>query len=377
MGVSLKDVAQRAGVSIKTVSNVVNNYPHVTPQMRAKVQQAIDELGYRPNLTARHLRKGRTGIVALAVPELGNPYFAELAGAVIDAAARHDYTVLVDHTAGLRERELLVCQEFRSHVIDGLILSPIHLETADLVARQETSPLVLLGEREYEAPYDQIAIDNVAASRLAVRHLLDLGRSRIAFLGSRTSRERRPAHLRLRGWREELTAAGLEPDETLVVATEGYGRADGATAMTTLLERGAPPDAVFAYNDLIAIGAMRTLAEHGLRVPDDVAVVGFDDIEESSYGTITLTTVSPDKQAIARLSVDRLVERLAGKPVSEPLRIRPGYRLAVRESTGSVPTGAHGSGNGTENATRTDPLLPATPRHPDTPSHPDTARHED
>lgn len=100
MGVSLKDVAQRAGVSVKTVSNVVNNYQHVTPGMRARVQQAIDELGYRPNLTARHLRKGRTGIIALAVPEFGNPYFAELAGAVIDAAARHDYTVLVDHTAG-------------------------------------------------------------------------------------------------------------------------------------------------------------------------------------------------------------------------------------------------------------------------------------
>ncbi|MFE5659951.1 LacI family DNA-binding transcriptional regulator [Streptomyces sp. NPDC056517] len=334
MGVSLKDVAQRAGVSIKTVSNVVNNYPHVTPQMRAKVQQAIDELGYRPNLTARHLRKGRTGIIAFAVPELGNPYFAELAGAIIDAAAQHDYTVLVDHTAGLRERELLVCQEFRSHVIDGLILSPIHLETADLVARQETSPLVLLGEREYAAPYDQIAIDNVAAARKAVRHLVGLGRRRIAFLGSRTDRERRPAHLRLRGWREELVASGLEPAETLVVATDGYGRSDGATAMSELLDRGERPDAVFAYNDLIALGAMRTLTERGLRVPDDIAVVGFDDIEESRFGAISLTTVAPDKHAIARLAVDRLVERLSGRSDSEPRRISPGYELVVRESTG-------------------------------------------
>lgn len=124
MGVSLKDVAGLAGVSIKTVSNVVNNYQHVTPAMRAKVQAAIDELGYVPNLTARHLRKGRTGILALAVPELGNPYFAELAGAVIDAAAEHDYTVLLDHTRGEREQEILVSQGFRGRVIDGLILSP-------------------------------------------------------------------------------------------------------------------------------------------------------------------------------------------------------------------------------------------------------------
>ncbi|MEU1281874.1 LacI family DNA-binding transcriptional regulator [Streptomyces sp. NPDC005805] len=337
MGVSLKDVARRAGVSIKTVSNVVNNYPHVTPQMRAKVQQAIDELGYRPNLTARHLRKGRTGIIALAVPEFGNPYFAELAGAVVDAAARHDYTVLVDHTAGEREKELLVSQGFRAQVIDGLILSPIHLETEDLTARTGTAPLVLLGEREYEAPYDHIAIDNVAAAREAVRHLIGLGHRRIAFIGSRTGRERQPAHLRLRGWREEHAAAGLTADEKLVVVTDGYGRQDGAAAMAALLDSGERPDAVFAYNDLIAIGAMRTLTERGLSVPGDVAVVGFDDIEESRYGATTLTTVSPDKEAIARLAVDSLVERLTGDETRAPRRERPGYRLIVREST--VPGG--------------------------------------
>ncbi|WP_079165378.1 LacI family DNA-binding transcriptional regulator [Streptomyces sampsonii] len=333
MGVSLKDVAQRAGVSVKTVSNVVNNYQHVTPGMRARVQQAIDELGYRPNLTARHLRKGRTGIIALAVPEFGNPYFAELAGAVIDAAARHDYTVLVDHTAGLRENELLVSQGFRAHVIDGLILSPIHLETEDLTGRTGAGPLVLLGEREYEAPYDHIAIDNVAAAREAVGHLVALGRRRIAFLGSRTGRERQPAHLRLRGWRQELEAHGLPADDSLVVVTDGYGRADGAHAMAALLDRGAAPDAVFAYNDLIAIGAMRTLAERGLSVPGDVAVVGFDDIEEARYGTVSLTTVSPDKEAIARLAVDSLVAQLKdGAPPSAPRRPPPGHHLAVRES---------------------------------------------
>jgi DNA-binding LacI/PurR family transcriptional regulator len=337
VGVSLKDVALRAGVSVKTVSNVVNNYPHVTTVMRARVQQAIDELGYRPNLTARHLRKGRTGILALAVPELSNPYFADLAGAVIDAAARHDYTVLLDHTAGEREKEILVLQGFRSHVIDGLILSPIGLEAEDLLGRSDTAPLVLLGEREYDVPYDHIAIDNVAAARTAVRHLLDLGNRRIAFLGARLESERQPAHLRLRGWREEIRAAGLVPDESLVIATDGYGRTDGATAMATLLDRGERPDAVFAYNDLMALGAMRSLTERGLRVPQDVAVVGFDDIEDGRFSGVSLTTISPDKQAIARLAVDGLVQQLAGSPsgppAAEPRRARPGFRLVVREST--------------------------------------------
>jgi DNA-binding LacI/PurR family transcriptional regulator len=336
VGVSLKDVALRAGVSVKTVSNVVNDYPHVTPRTRERVQRAIDELGYRPNLTARHLRKGRTGLITLAIPELGNPYFAEVAGAVIDAASRHDLTVLLDHTAGLREKEVLVSQGFRSHVIDGLILSPIRLEREDLLARTDGPPMVLLGEREYDGPFDHIMIDNVGAARVAVRHLLDLGRRRIAFLGARKESDRQPAHLRLRGWREAVAGAGLTPDESMVVATEGYDRADGAAAMASLLDRDKRPDAVFAYNDLMALGAMRTLVERGLRVPEDIAVVGFDDIEEGSYGAVSLSTVSPDKAAIASLAVECLVERIAARDGAEPLaprRILPGYRLIVREST--------------------------------------------
>ncbi|NSC20114.1 LacI family transcriptional regulator [Streptomyces albus subsp. chlorinus] len=335
MRVSLKDVAEHAGVSIKTVSNVVNNYQHVTPATRQKVQRAIDTLGYRPNLTARHLRKGRTGIIALAVPELGNPYFAELAGAVIDAAAEHDYTVLLDHTQGRRERELLVAQGFSTRVIDGLILNPLELEAEDLAARTDDAPLVLIGERRYDLPYDHIAIDNIAAARAAVRHLLDLGRRRIAFLGARRDRPSQPAHLRLLGWQAELAASGVAADEALVARVEGWDRADGAAAMAALLDDGQRPDAVFAYNDLVAIGAMRVMAERGLRVPEDVAVVGFDDLTEGRYGMVTLTTVAPDKQAIARLAVESLVGRLSGELAApgRPRQLQPHFTLLEREST--------------------------------------------
>ena len=354
MRVSLKDVAERAEVSIKTVSNVVNNYKHVTQATREKVQQAIDELGYQPNLTARHLRKGRTGIIALAVPELENPYFAELAGAVIDAAAGHDYTVLLDHTQGSRERELLVTQGFRARVIDGLILNPLELEAADLAARTDDAPLVLIGERSYDLPYDHIAIDNISAARAAVRHLLDLGRRRIAFLGARGDRPSQPAHLRMLGWQAELAAAGVAADPDLIGSVEGWSRADGAAAMAALLDAGQRPDAVFAYNDLVAIGAMRVMSERGLRVPEDIAVVGFDDLTEGRYGAVSLTTISPDKQAIARLAVESVVHRLAGEaPKLGPnggtgtgtgnggvvrtstgaREINPGFALVEREST--------------------------------------------
>jgi DNA-binding LacI/PurR family transcriptional regulator len=337
MRVSLKDVAERAGVSVKTVSNVVNDYPHVTPAMRARVQRAIDELGYRPNLTARHLRKGRTGIIGLAVPELGNSYFAELAGAVIDAAAQHEFTVLLDHTQGLREQEILVCQGFRARVMDGLILSPLELETEDLAARRDDVPLVLLGERRYDLPYDHIAIDNIAAARAAVRHLLALGRRRIAFLGARQDRSHQPAHLRFIGWQAELAASGLAADERLAVTTRGWGHEEGARAMAELLDTGQQLDGVFAYNDLIALGAMRVMYERGLRIPEDIAVVGFDDITESRYGAVTLTTVSPDKEAIARLAVESVVGRLKSEHQHEAPRpsreLQPGFTLVEREST--------------------------------------------
>ncbi|MGW3682218.1 LacI family DNA-binding transcriptional regulator [Streptomyces prasinus] len=342
MRVSLKDVAAHAGVSIKTVSNVVNNYQHVTPAMRERVQRSIDALGYRPNLAARHLRKGRTGIIALALPELGNPYFAELAAAVIDAAAEHEYIVLLDHTGGRREQEILVSQGFRARVIDGLILSPIELEAKDFRDRTEPVPLVLLGEREYDLPYDHIAIDNVAAARAAVRHLVSLGRRRVAFIGARRGRSE-PAQLRVQGWREELTAAGLPADGSLVAATDGWGHADGAAAMAHILDGGERPDAVFAYNDPMAIGAMRVLHERGLRVPEDIAVVGFDDVLEGRFSAVTLTSVSPDKTAIGRLAVESVLARLHDA-APEPRRIRADHRLVERESTLGRAPGAPGTG---------------------------------
>ncbi|MEU6080006.1 LacI family DNA-binding transcriptional regulator [Streptomyces sp. NPDC047108] len=337
MRVSLKDVAERAGVSIKTVSNVVNNYQHITPAMRARVQHAIDELGYRPNLTARHLRKGRTGIIALALPELANPYYAELAGAVIDVAAEHDYTVLIDVTGGRRRQEAQVGQGFRARVTDGIILSPLELRPEDLRNRDDDAPLVLLGERGDGVPYDAVAIDNVAAARTAVRHLTGLGRRRVAFLGGRTDDTAHPAHLRLRGWREVLATQGVEAPDHLIAPTNGWDRADGAEAMTRLLDTDEPPDAVFAYNDLLAIGALRVLSQRGVRVPEDMAVMGFDDIAESRFGAITLTTIAPDKRAIARLAIESILTRLQdpdrGPDSLRRGELRPEYRLMEREST--------------------------------------------
>ncbi|MGC4808678.1 LacI family DNA-binding transcriptional regulator [Micromonospora sp. DT233] len=334
MVVSLKDIAARAGVSLATVSNVVNGYRPVGEQTRRRVQRAIDELGYSPNLSARHLRRGRTGLIALAVPELNNPYFAELAEVAIRQAAELGYTLLMENTAADRATELALLRDAQRHPIDGLILSPVRVGRAEVLARTADTPLVLIGEGVYDVPHDHIAIDNVAASRTAVAHLIALGRRRIAFIGASPGDDRHSAQLRLRGYREALSAAGLPAYPQLVAPTERFGRRDGRRAMAGLLALDEPPDAVLGYNDLVAIGALRALTEAGRRAPDDVALIGIDDIEEGRFSSPTLSTVAPDKDEIGRLAVRRLVARIEGGEVPDPFTVQTPFVLVPRESTG-------------------------------------------
>jgi DNA-binding LacI/PurR family transcriptional regulator len=326
-------VARLAGVSPKTVSNVVHGYTHVTDETRSRVQRALDELNYRPNLSARHLRAGRSGVIALALPELGIPYFAELARCVIKTAEEHGWTVLIDQTDGLAERERLVTAGIRDHLIDGLIFSPLAMGREDLRRRIDDTPLVLLGERIQDGPADHVSIDNVAAARTATAHLIKLGRRRIAAIGDQRDVGPGTARLRLTGFARALRQAGLAVDRRLVMPAPSYHRQDGAEAMTRLLHLDEPPDAVFCFNDLLAFGAIRTILSHGLRVPDDIAVVGFDDNEEGRFSTPTLTTIRPDKEQIARLAVSLLHERLGSGHDQPPRELRADSSLVIREST--------------------------------------------
>jgi len=332
---TLRDVALKAGVSIKTVSNVVHGHIHVTEEKQQRVRAAIAELNYLPNLPARYLRKMPVKVIALALPDLRNPYFCDIGDAVIAAAARHAYTVLLDHTGGERANECLVVNGLRPHLIDGVILSPLALEFADLQPRQVNLPLVLLGERFFDVPYDHVAIDNVAAAHAAVKHLVDRGKRRIAAIGAQEVVSGETAHLRLRGYKEGLSEAGLAFDPRLIVHTSSFHRDDGVWAMRQLLTLDQPPDAIFCFSDLVALGAMRVLHEAGLHVPCDVAVVGFDDIEDGRYATPSLTTIAPDKERIAQLAVTFLLSRITGKRTGAPERVVVPFKLEVRESTGT------------------------------------------
>ncbi|MDQ2848309.1 MAG: LacI family transcriptional regulator [Actinomycetota bacterium] len=339
MAVGLKDVAAKAGVSVKTVSNVINSYPFVKPETRERVQQAVAELGYRPNLSARRLRTGRSELIALSLPEIAMPYFAEMASLIVDAAEQLGWTVLIDRTSGERSHEQRTTAGIRADLIDGSIVSPLSMTPSDIAALRPDHPVVLLGERLARAGADHIAVDNVAAAREATAHLIGLGRVRIAAIGAQPQHSGTSA-LRLEGYRVALADAGLDASADLVAQGNNFHREDGYTAMQRLLAAERPPDAVFCFNDLLALGCIRAIVEAGLRVPEDVAVVGFDDIEDCRFVTPTLTTVAPDKEFIAVTAVDLLSRRVRGDRSTPPQDVVAQHRLVVRESTvGRTTTG--------------------------------------
>ncbi len=337
MAVTMHDVARAADVSIKTVSNVINDYPHIREETRSRVLEAIATLGYQPNLSARGLRSGRTGAISLIIPDLKNAYFAELADAVMRAAAKHDLVVMIQQSGGNRDRELEVLHGPRMRMVDGILFSVLALGQEDADLMDIPTPLVLLGERIFNGPADHVTMQNIAGLRAATEYIISLGRRRILAFGAHENEVIGSAGLRLTGYKEALAAAGMPYREELVVNVGNWHRADGADAMRGALASGLDFDAVVAFNDSIALGAVRVLQEQGIRVPDDVAVIGFDDIDETRYSLPSLSTVDPGREEIAETAVRVLLERIndSGRTIA-PREFEASFRIVERESTGGA-----------------------------------------
>ncbi len=338
----LADVAARAGVSKKTVSNVVNEFPFVAEATRARVLEAIEELGYHPNLSARNLARGRTGIIALVIPQLDMPYFSELARHVVDLAQSRSWVVLIEQTMADRGYEQRILEGDLSRRIDGLLFSPSSTSVAKVQRPAGAPPIVLLGEVVADGRFDHVSIDNVAAARTATRHLVEIGRRRIAAIGTKRSRPG-ASKQRLEGYREALTQAGLPVEADLERPAPRYVGEIGAAAMDDLLDLAEPPNAVFCFTDLLALGALRAIHRRGLRVPDDIAVVGHDDIPYGRIATPSLTTIAPDKRAIADIALDLLDQRVAGHRPPPPREVLVDFELKIRESTAGIDPAAGGA----------------------------------
>lgn len=338
MAATMQDVAKLAGVSAKTVSNVVNGHPHVAAATRSKVQSAIDKLGYELNVTARNLRKGRTGLIGLALPELKLPYFAELADSVIVEAERAGLRLLIEQTNGDRDREIDVLHGQLRLMTDGLIYSPLALGMDDVHLFKVDFPLVLLGERVFGSANDHVTMSNVEAAKAATRYLIERGCRRIAVVGAHPGEIVGSAALREQGYRAALAEAGIPVDERLICSSQLWHRGTGATATDALIDSGVDFDAVFALNDALAMGVLHSLHAHRIEVPGEVSVFGFDDIEDAGYTRPTLSTVSPGRHQIARQAVELLEMRIAEAhtPIEQhrPIaRIYADFDLVIRDSS--------------------------------------------
>ncbi|MWV58988.1 LacI family DNA-binding transcriptional regulator [Rathayibacter sp. VKM Ac-2754] len=318
--VTLESVAAHAGVSLKTASNAVNGTGRMAEETRTRVRASVDELGYTVNVAARNLTRGRTDAVSLAVPTLKAVYLAELAEAVIETARDMDLAVYVTtypDDGGDGSRRLL--QRFNAQLTDGLLLSLSEHETLDRSALDVAYPLVCLGTRSTFDLADRVTTDDVADARAATAHLLERGSTSIAVLGAHApfdagvigSATEGNAELRLRGVIEELAAAGRTLDPRLIGVT-GYDWTIGSgfRVARDLVQGGVRFDGLVCFNDVLATGAVSALREGGLRLPEDVQVVGFDNIEESAFLTPPLTSMDSRIDWIARTALERLVARI-------------------------------------------------------------------
>jgi DNA-binding LacI/PurR family transcriptional regulator len=330
----MTDVARRAGVSTMTVSNVINGRSQrVSESTKQRVLATIAELGYHVNMTARNLRMGRTGAVGLAVPGFAPGYYAELAGRLADRFAADGMRLVVERTRASRAAELDALTAARLSSYDGFVLSVVAGHASDLEKLSIDTPVVLIGERSVPARFDHVLMDNVTGARMATELLIRAGSRRIALLGGVFGAEESMPELRTRGYRDAHEAAGLVVVDELIVPS-GFGVDDGHAATQELIGRGIRFDAIFALTDSAAIGALRSLAEAGRSVPEDVQVIGFDNLGDSRFTVPALTTVEPGNDEMADAIRALLMERIEARPAPVPARVvMPRPRIVEREST--------------------------------------------
>lgn len=337
---SLRDVAELAGVSIKTVSNVVNDYPHVRDSTREKVREAILQVGYRPQVAAQHLRTGASKMITLAVPSLTFSYFSHLAQEFIDEAQRRGQTVVLHSTSGGAEAERNVLEGFNRVLGDGVIFNPLMLEEEQFARMERTSqPTVFIGEHlpeQLPQGSDYVRIDNVGASFEATSHLIETGRRHLAFIGAIDTALGLQPHssgsMRRDGFLSALAEHGLEPGSAQIQAVDDWHRQDGFDGANTLLDRAPEVDGIVCGNDDLAIGVLAALRLRGIRAPEDVAVIGYDDNSDAPFSSPPLSTISPDKATLASTALDLLTERIRGHD-GPPRTVDTPYSLVVREST--------------------------------------------
>jgi LacI family transcriptional regulator len=329
---TIREVAEKAGVSFATVSHVINNTRFVSVETRERVLAAMSELNYRPNALAQSLRRGKTKTIGLILPDSSNPFFDEIGRSIEVEAFRLGYSVFLCNSERDAEKEELYVDVLSKKQVDGVIfISSIDRTDALELLLGQGMPVVIIDRDDRpDLNVDVVLVDNLEGGYLATRYLIGLGHRKIACVAGPSLVT--PDVKRVFGYRDALSEAGIPFDENLVLLGD-YHPESGQELSSLLLKRPDPPTALFMCNDLMAIGALRAAIQLGIRVPEDLSIVGFDDIELASYTNPALTTIAQPKAEVGSRAAQLLIEQISDR--SRPCqRIVLPVRLVVRESSG-------------------------------------------
>jgi DNA-binding LacI/PurR family transcriptional regulator len=331
--VTIKEIAVKAGVSPAAVSKALNNKSDIGDATRERIIRISQELGYRPNMIARNLVKKSNNTVGVLVPDISTPIYPTIYKGINDTAIKHGYTLLLGDTKRSAEQERNYVITMMENRVSGLLISPVSNDISHIkeVVRDQV-PVIFFGGKVNDTMQHYVGVDNYRGGRLATGHLIDSGHSRILMICDDLSTRTR--NDRVNGYRDAMVERGLEPD--VLFNDQGLtGMGCGISLVRTLLgERRVLPTALFALNDLMAIGAMQALSEAGLRVPQDMCVIGYDDLYFVSLPMISLTTIWQPKYETGEMAFEHLHHMMSGEPVEkESRRIVLQPELRIRGST--------------------------------------------
>jgi LacI family transcriptional regulator len=331
---TMKQVAQRAGVSISTVSHVINNTRVVSSDVRERVQRVIDEMRYIPSAVARSLKNDKTDTIGVLVPNSSNPYFAELIRWIEEATFQRGYNMILCNAHGGAQKQTAYLRLLMEKRIDGLVLVASGADDEqDLMLRHDAVPIVQLERALPGLDADLVLAGQEEGAWQATRHLIGMGHRAIACVSGPADLPR--ARERVAGYLRAMGEAGL-PVAPGRIVHDAFTSAGGNAAFARLLGQPHPPSAVFVTSDLMALGALCAAGRAGVRIPAELSIIGYDDIDGAVYTNPPLTTVAPPKRDMARLAIEQLIERIKGS--AAPLRATAlAGTLVVRASTGPAP----------------------------------------
>ena len=325
---TIQEVAQKAKVSVATVSRYLNNPDIVAKATRLRVEEAIQDLNYEPSILGRNLRKSESKLLIVLIPSISNPFYTEIINGIEDTAIEQGYNILLCQTDSNPKREAIYFNLIKNQLADGIITMDPAVDRRNLTEISSAYPLVQCSEYDEEGIISYVTIDNELAAYHAVKHLIKIGHQKIAMINSNEkflyARERK------QGYERALKESGLSIYPEWVYTTENLEFDSGRQAMKKLLNRDIRPTAVFTVSDILAIGALKEINATGLHVPEDIAVIGFDKINFSNMTYPTLTTIAQPMYQMGSMSAQMLINKISGKRTDS---IILDHELVIREST--------------------------------------------